>query len=111
MLKNLNHLETLCLEYDGDSNYEDLIVALSPSNRNFSDACPQLKTVEVICIRSRTYISPEALFDFVWRRVLLDVDEPAPGLVTCLKLDWPWVYGKNPKLARLAKTHRKSLRL
>ena len=121
---HLRHLETLSIK-DPASNVsaDELFISLSPCDHDFSSVCPQLKTLELSCLE----ISTGALVDFVQRRVKSDLGDPAPGLVTCLKLSDMWV-DKNKGVdkkgwvdrkgwvdkevsAQLAKTHSSSVHL
>ena len=97
---HLKHLETL---YISKGDADELFIALSPRNRDFSSVCPQLKTLEL----SFTRISTGPLLDFVQRRVKPDLGDQAPGLVTCLKLSHIWV--DEEVSAQLAKTHSLSV--
>jgi hypothetical protein len=106
MLKHLNHLETLILNND---DYDELLIALSPHNRDFSSACPRLKMAE-INISPSTFTRRGPLADCVQRRVMSDLDDPAPGLVTCLKLSLSR-WGAYGGLEQLGKTHSKSFHI
>ena len=118
MWPHLKHLETLAIE-DPDSKLsaDGLFIALSPRDHDFSSVCPQLKTLELSCLE----ISMGALVDFVQRRVKSNLGDPAPGLVTCLKMsnmcgvdmnrwvDKVWV--DEEVSAQLAETHGSSVHL
>ena len=52
---------------------DELFIALSPRNHDFSSVCPQLKTLELRHMR----ISLGALVDFVQRRVKSDLGDPS----------------------------------
>ena len=83
MLPHLTHLETLIVHsYREHNSADELLMALSPHNHDFTLACPQLTTMEI----NRGRVSTSALVDFVWRRVKPDLDDPGPGLMTSLKL-------------------------
>ena len=117
MWPHLKHLEIIFIK-DPDSNVsaDELFISLSPRDHDFSSVCPQLKTLELSCLE----ISTGALVDFVQRRVKSDLGDPAPGLVTCLRLSNMWV-DKNGWVdrvwfdkevsAQLAKTHGSSVHL
>ena len=99
---HLKHLETLFIN---DASADRLFVALSPPSRYFSSVCPQLKTLELLHAK----ISASALADFVQRRVKSDLGDPAPGLVTCLKLSDMSV--DKEVSAQLVKTHSWSVHM
>ena len=116
MWHHLNHLETLSIKSaDRDVSADRLFTTLSPRNHDFSPVCPQLKTLELSYLET----SMAALTDFVQRRVKSDLEDPAPGLVTCLKLSDMWIdmgFGTRMWLdedmfAPLAKTHGSSVQL
>ena len=100
----LKHLETLAIN-DVHGNADELLIPLSPLNRDFSSVCPQLKTLELLNVK----FSTGALVDFVQRRVKSDLGGPGPGLVTCLKLSNMLV--DKEVFAQLAKTHSLSVHL
>ena len=105
MWHHLQHLESLVIwDLHGISG-DELFIALSPPNRDFTSVCPQLKTLEL----SYMMISTGALVDFVQRRVKSDLGDPAPGLVTCLTLLRMRV--DKEVSAQLAKTHSLSVHL
>ena len=120
MWPHLRHLETLAIK-DPASNVsaDELFISLSPRDHDFSSVCPQLKTLEL----SSLEISTGALVEFVQRRVKSDLGDPAPGLVTCLKLSNMWVSKRVDNMwekerlvdkkvsAQLAKTHGSSVHL
>ena len=81
LLSHLKHLETLTIERF--QNVNQLLIALSSHNPDSSTPCPYLKTVDISCSDNS---EPDVLVDFVQQRVKSDLDDPAPGLVTCLKL-------------------------
>ena len=105
MWHHLKHLETLVIRDPHDVSGDELLITLSPPNRDFTFVCPELKTLEL----SYTMISTGALVDFVQRRVKSDLGDPAPGLVTCLTLLDMWVDKEVSE--RLAKTHSLSVHL
>ena len=102
LLNHLKHLETLTIKklYAAD----ELFIALSSHNRGSSIPCPHLKTVK---ISLQVYMKLDVLVDFVQQRVKSDLDDPAPGLVTCLKLDRTR-YVEKP-CAQLVKTQSSSI--
>ena len=117
MWHHLTHLDTLSIR-DAESGVsaDELFIALSPRNHDLSPVCPQLKTLEL----SYLEISTAALIKFVQRGVKSDLEDPAPGLVTCLKLSDMWIGMGSGKrmwldtevmLAKLAKTHGSSVQL
>jgi len=107
MLRRLDCLHTLVLSHmiiPLNPRITTILGALSPHNRDFRSACPQLATV--ILIDSR--VTEEAFVNFVHLRVQSDSEEPTPGLVGCLKL--ARVSCINDDLwTSLAKTHGKSI--
>ena len=104
----LKHLETLSISgAHGIAPVNELFISLSPSNRDFSSVCPQLKTLELDLPGK---ISTDALVNFVQRRVKSDLGDPAPGLVTCLKLSYMMLVDDEVS-AQLAKTHSLSVHL
>lgn len=90
ILRHLSHLDTLhvsgpkiqTLFPEDDWRLPTLIAALCPEDRNFSSACPQLKTLAL----TEMFIHPNVFARFVRGRMQSDLDEAIPGLVTCLKL-------------------------
>ena len=117
MRHHLKYLETLSIKsVDRDASANKLFAALSPRNHDFSPLCPQLKTLELSYLET----SMTALTDFVQQRVKSDLEDPAPGLVTCLKLSDMWIdMGSRSRVwvepevmfAQLAKTHSSSVQL
>ena len=105
MLPQLTHLETLIVHTNEDNFVDELLIALSPHNRDFTLACPQLKTMEM----NHGQVSTSALVDFVWRRVKRDLDDPGPGLMTRLKLSFIPV--DQDVCEQLTKTHGSSVHI
>ena len=81
LLDHLNHLESLTI--DGVNHVDKLLIVLSPHNPGSSTPCPHLETIDM---SRNLYLKRDVLVDFVQQRVKSDLDDPAPGLVTCLKL-------------------------
>ena len=105
MWHHFKHLETLVIRDPRDVSGDELLITLSPPNRDFTFVCPELKTLEL----SYMMISMGALVGFVQRRVKSDLGDPAPGLVTCLTLLNMCV--DKEMSAQLAKTHSLSVHL
>ena len=106
---HLRHLETLSINDDhAVAVADDLFIPLSPPNRDFSSVCPQLKILEL----SYMIIKPDALVDFLQRRVKSDLGDPAPGLLTSLTMSNVWVDAAVREMfAQLPKTHSLSVHL
>ena len=105
MLPHLTHLETLIVHPNECNFVDELLMALSPHNRDFTLACPQLKTMEL----NHGQVSTSALVDFVWRRVKRDLDDAVPGLMTSLKLSFIPV--DQDVCEQLVKTHGSSVHI
>ena len=103
LLSHLEHLESLTIDklYDVD----ELLIALSPYNPGSSIRCPYLKTID---ISFSLNLKPDVLVGFVQQRVKSDLDDPAPGLVTCLKLS-DQIRSDEKLYAQLVKTHSSSI--
>ena len=104
LLGYLKHLETLIIEKYFD-NVDELFIALSSHNHGSSILCPCLKTLDISDVVN---LSRKQLVDFVQQRVKSDLDDPAPGLVTCLKLSYRADYIEE-MCAQLVKTHSSSI--
>ena len=107
LLNHLKHLETITIEKLHGANLDELFIALSSHNRDSSIPYPSLKTVD-ISYSVEGCMDPDVLVHFVQQRVKSDLDDPAPGLVTCLKLSFRRCYDKE-LCAQLVKTHSSSI--
>ena len=106
MLPHLTHLETFIVHpYRENDTADELLMALSPHNRDFTLPCPQLTTIEI----NHGRVSTRALVDFMWRRVKPDLDDPGPGLITSLKLSFIPV--DQDVCEQLVKTHGSSVHI
>ena len=84
---------------------DELFIALSSPSRGSSTPCLYLKTVD---ISYNVNLNQVVLVDFVQQRVKSDLDDPAPGLVTCLKLS-DEICSDEKLYAQLVKTRSSSI--
>ena len=106
LLNHLKHLETITIQKLYAANSDELFIALSSRNRDSNIPCPSLKTVD-ISPSFKGCMETDVLVHFVQQRVKSDLDDPVPGLVTCLKLSYRAAHEE--VCAQLVKTHSSSI--